>query len=174
MQKTAIQRDQVLQDGFVIPPASASARGYSLLELVVTVAVILITTAIALPLVQNASRSYQMRSAVVSVTGAIQSARYQAISRGYPFRLALTAAGSTYQIWNSTCGSAAPCWAKVGGVVPLSGSGVSAVLSADTSLDFSPSGAVVASTGALNFSLTYKGAVESITVSNYGNVTVSP
>lgn len=150
------------------------SRGYSLMEILVTVSIILVTTVIAIPLVQSASTAYQVRSAVNAVTSTIQATRYQAISNGYPFRIAMTKSSSTFQVWNSTCGYTSPCWAKVGSAVPLSGSSVAATLSQDTTLDFRGGGAVVASTGALNFTLTYKGVVETITVSAYGNISVSP
>jgi prepilin-type N-terminal cleavage/methylation domain-containing protein len=151
-----------------------SARGYALIELVVVVVILVITTAIALPLVQNASTAYQVRSAVNAVTGVIQTTRYQAISGGFPYRVAFDKTSSTYQIWKSTCGYASPCWTKVGGAVPLSGSSVAATINQNTSLDFYASGQVVASTGALSFTLTYKGTVETFTVSTYGNTSVSP
>ena len=154
--------------------AIIASRGFSLMELIVTVVILVITTAIAVPLIQNASTSYRIRGAVNSVTGAIQSTRYQAISNGYPFRIALNSAASTYQIWKNTCGPGNPCWAKVGGAVPLSGSSVNAVLNQDTTLDFHPGGAVLAATGTQNFSLTLNGLVENVTVSTYGNITVSP
>jgi len=149
-------------------------RGFSLIELLVTIAIIILILAIAVPQMQNASRSYQMRSIVVSVTGAIQSTRYQAISNGIPYRVALSQANTNYQVWSNPCGTAAPCWGKIGGTVPLSGSSLTPALSADTTLDFHPSGLVQASTGALTFNLTFRGLTETIAISNYGNITVTP
>lgn len=154
--------------------AGRSANGFSVMELLVVVVITLITTAIAVPLVQNASTSYKMRGAVNSVTGAIQTARYQAISNGYPYRIDMSSAASTYQIWKNPCGAASTCWAQVGGPVPLSGSSVNVILNQDTSLLFHAGGRVDVSTGALNFSLTYNGLVENITVSIYGSISVNP
>ena len=150
------------------------SRGFTLIELLVTIAIIIIILAIAVPQMQNASRAYQMRSAVASVTGALQAARYQAISNGFPYRVAMNKANTNYQVWSNPCGNTNPCWGKVGGVVPLSGSSITPTLSQDTSLDFHPSGQVQASTGTTTFTITYRGTTETIAISNYGNITVTP
>jgi Tfp pilus assembly protein FimT len=150
------------------------SRGFTLLELVGVVSIFLVTVAIALPLIQNASNSYQMRSAVNSVTGIIQSTRYQAISNGYYFQIAFNSSNSTYQISNNTCGTATPCWVTVGTAEPLSNSSVAATINTNTTLLFHPGGQINATTGSLAFTLTYKTQVENITVSPYGTITVSP
>lgn len=150
-------------------------RGYTLAELMVVVAIIIIAIAIAVPLVQNASRIYKMRSAVISVSGAIQRTRFQAISSGYPFRLVLTQATSTYQVQSNPCPpSNPPCWGNLGGTVPLSGSSVPATINQDTTLVFQPNGSVQATTGAPTLQLTYVGQQETITVTNYGSISLNP
>ena|SRR5579864_3263219 len=150
---------------------SARARGYTLMELMITVAIIIIGTSIAIPLVQNASKTLKLRSAVVSLSGAIQSARYQAISHGYQYQLVMSAAASTYQLQGNPTGAA---WANVGGAIPLSGSSVAAKINADTTLLFHPSGLVQATTGAQTFTLTFASSTETFTVTNYGKITVTP
>ena len=154
------------------------ARGFTAVELMVTVAIVIITVAMAIPLVQNATRTFKLRSAVASVTGAIQGARYQAISHGYQYQLILSSVTSTYQLQSNPCSPqpppAAPCWGNVGHAVPLSGSAAAATINADTTLVFHPSGLVQAATGAQTFTLTYSGTPEVFTVTNYGKVTVTP
>lgn len=151
-----------------------------MLELVGVVAIFLITVAIAVPLIQDASASYQMRSAVDAVTGVIQSTRYQAIADGYYFQIAFNSVNSTYQISSNTCGSASPCWTAVGGSVPISNSSVPVSISTNTTLLFHPNGKIDATTGSLTFSLvnvgnsSAHGQTENIAVSAYGTITVSP
>src|SRR5215467_8091414 len=128
-------------------PRIRPVRGFTVVELMVTVAIIIITVAMAIPLIQNATRTFRLRSAVAPVTGAIQGARYQAISHGYEYRLILNSAASTYQLQSNPClAPAAACWGNVGGAVPLSGSSVAATINADTTLDFHASGLVQATT----------------------------
>src|ERR1700746_2717292 len=88
------------------------ARGFTAVELMVTVAIIIITVAMAIPLIQNATRTFRLRSAVASLNGAIQQARYQAISHGYEYRLILSSVTSTYQMQSNPCippGPPPPC-----------------------------------------------------------------
>jgi len=48
------------------------------------------------------------------------------------------------------------------------------VLNQNTTLQFKPSGLVTATTGAMTMTLTYGPNTKTITVSNYGNVNVTP
>ncbi|MGZ4829364.1 MAG: GspH/FimT family protein [Candidatus Angelobacter sp.] len=132
----------------------------------------------AVPLVSNVMGTYRLRSAVSSVTGVIQTARYQAISSGYAYQLVLNKTASTFQVQNDPnrtgtftnyCVPAALSCA-----IPLSNSAIPVVLGADTTLQFRPSGIVTATAGSTTLTLTYGGKVETITVSSYGNVKVTP
>ena len=156
-------------------PGKRRVRGFTAVELMVTVAIVIITVAMAIPLIQNANKTLRLRSSVASLTGVMQQARYQAISHGFQYQLILNKAASTYQLQSNACINPAPaCWANVGGAVPLSGSSAAATISADTTLLFSPSGLVQATTGAQTFTLTYSGSAEVFTVTNYGKITVAP
>jgi hypothetical protein len=46
-------------------------------------------------------------------------------------------------------------------------------LSTNTTINFKPNGAVTTSIGTNTFTITYMGTTKTITVSNYGNVTVN-
>jgi len=158
----------------------SSVQGFTLLEAMFTVLVLIFMTAMAVPLVNNVMGAYRLQSAVSSVTGAIQSARYQAISSGYAYQLVLSKANGTFQVQNDPSWPTATTFANVctGGAtscpVPLSGSSVPVVLGADTTLQFRPSGMVSATTGSTTLTLTHGGKTETITVSSYGNVKVTP
>lgn len=171
-----------------------AASGYSIMELIVVVVITLITTAIAVPLVQNATTTYQMRSAVNAVTGVIQATRFQAISNGYPYRIVFDITKSQYTVLNSPCGYSAPCWAAAKTpagnpipAIPFSNSSVQATMSlpgqtspTSNTLDFKAGGLVVtpavgaAGSSTPTFSLNLKGLTETITVSTYGSITVTP
>lgn len=159
-------------------PRNRLAQGFTLIELVLVLAIGIITTVIAIPLVSNIMFAYRLRSAVSSVTGFIQSARYQAISSGYAYQVVFNKAASTIQIqsdpnrigtYTNLCLPAAPSCP-----IPLSGSGIPVALGADTTLQFRPSGIVTATAGSTTLTLTYRGKTETITVSSYGNVKVTP
>jgi prepilin-type N-terminal cleavage/methylation domain-containing protein len=159
------------------------SRGFTLLELLLVIAVGMILAAIAVPVISNTMRVYAMRSAITSLTGTISSSRYQAIFHGCKSQVVITAATYSYQLQSEapafggqTCAAA---FTNVGGVTPLMGRGVA--LGADITLTFSPGGSVISNPVAnpIVLNLTYPGFLttvpaEKITVSNYGNITVTP
>ncbi len=147
-------------------------RGVSLLELVFVILITILMAAMAVPLVDNALGLYRLRSAVSSVTGAIQTTRYQAISDGIPYQVVFNAAANTFQVQNDP--NFTGVFANVGNAVPLASSSIPVVLGTSTTLRFRPSGIVTASVGSTTLTLTYGGKTETITVSSYGNVKVTP
>jgi prepilin-type N-terminal cleavage/methylation domain-containing protein len=153
-------------------------QGFSLIEMILVVSIALLMAVMAIPLLNNIMNAYRLRSAVSSVTGFIQSARYQALSSGYGYQVVFDKAASTIQIqsdpnrvntYTNLCVPAAPSCP-----IPLSGSGIPVVLGADTTLQFRPSGIVTATAGSTTLTVTYGGKTETITVSSYGNVKVTP
>lgn len=154
-------------------------RGFSMIELMITVVIIVVCSVIALPIINSVMGAYRLRSAVSSVTGLIQTARYQAISSGYAYQVVLSKTASTFQVQSN------PTWptgtfsnycvpAAASCPVPLSNSGIQVILGADTTLQFRPSGMVTAIVGSTNLTLTYGSKTENIAVSTYGNIKVTP
>jgi len=143
-------------------------KGFSTLELVMGILVGSILTAMAIPQVRSGLYSYRLKGAAASSVWAVQSTRYQSLMEGYPYQVVFSQANQTYQVQNLPPGSVS--YANVGTAVPLSGNPVT--LNQDTTLQFKPNGAVTATVGALSFVITYQGKTATLTVSNYGNVSV--
>ena len=148
-----------------------SSRGFSLIEALVIVAIGTILTVIAIPSISSGLRNYRLEGAISSVTWAVHSTRYQALMEGYPFQVVFSSAANTYQIQSSPTGVAGP-YSNVGSATPFSAFPVT--LSADTTLNFRPNGFVQATTGTLVFNVAYQGVCQKISVTNYGNVSISP
>jgi len=142
--------------------------GYSLIELLLVVAISMIMGAMAIPATRSAIASYDLSAAVDSATGAIQSTRYQAIMQGYPYQVAINATNNTFQVLNEVPPAAS--FTAVGNTVPLSG--VPITVSASTTLQFKPNGSVSATVGAMSFTISYNGTTKTVTVSNYGSINV--
>ncbi len=158
-----------------------ASRGFTLVELMLVVAVGLILAGMAVPVIQNTMHVYALRSAITSLTGAISSSRYQAIFHGCKSQVVFTAASYSYQVQSEAPAygglACAAAFTNVGNAVPLQGHGPT--LGANITLTFSPGGAVTSTPAAspITLVLTYPGTAlpaETITVSNYGNVTVAP
>lgn len=158
----------------------AFARGFTLLELVLVLAVAGVLSAIAIPGIATSLRYLALRSAVASMTGAIQSTRYQAIFHGCQYQLVFSSATYSYTVASespavggTTCLAA---FGAAGPAVPLEGTGVG--LNAPVTLVLHPSGLVQATVGNLNtIVLTQKSipeAPKTIQVSNYGRISVTP
>jgi Tfp pilus assembly protein FimT len=134
-------------------------------------------TAFAVPIVSSVLSYYRLRSAVSSATWAVQSVRFQALQQGYPFQVAFSGGtgglNPSYQISSEPIG--ATSFSNVGSSVPLSGAPV--VLGSNITFQFKGNGVVSTSpvsTAPYTFTITYSGTTETITVSNYGNVDVTP
>ncbi len=155
-------------------PSRRSIRGFSMIEAVVTVAIVMILAAAVIPMVQVTFRIYQLRSAVASVRGVIQSTRYRAISDGYPYQITFDSTKGTYQVANNPGFQSvpAPAYTNIGTAQPLAGSSVVVTMSSDQTMQFSPSGKVTFVTGTGSFTLSLLGNTKTFTVSQYGNVNV--
>jgi prepilin-type N-terminal cleavage/methylation domain-containing protein len=160
----------------------AHSSGFSLLEMVIVVAISLILAGVAIPVIQSAVRYFAIRSAVSSFTSIVQSTRYQAIFHGCQYQLAFTAATNTYLVSSKApAAGGVACtgaFAVVGtGIpVPIAGARNGVTLNADVTLVFAPSGTVQATTGTLGgIVLNENGtAPEAIQVSTYGKILVTP
>jgi prepilin-type N-terminal cleavage/methylation domain-containing protein len=159
----------MLREGTLTQSSTKRVRGFSLIELMVTVAIAMVLATMAAPLVTSAVRTFRFRSSVNTVAGVIQSTRYRSIYQGYPFRITFNKANGTYQISSKPTGAAS--YANVGNAIPF-GDGTTQI-SADTVLQFNPSGAVTVVTGSSNFTMS-RGSYDSksLTVSTYGNVKI--
>ena len=155
-------------------PPFHSARGMTVLELLIVVSIGIVMTAMAVPAVRSATRYFQLRAAVASVSGTIQTTRYQALKVGYPYRLVLDNAAGTMQVQNDPSDTGA--WANVDTTVPISGSGNPVSLNAAVTLTFRPGGMVTSPSADANgntaMTVTFQSKSGTITVSRYGNVNI--
>ena len=154
-----------------------STAGFSLIEILVALAIVSVIAVIAIPLTTNAVRSTRLSAAVSSATGAIQSTRYLAIMKGYPYQITFTPSNVSYQVLNEV--PPAATFANVGTTIPICGPGAAAI-SRTITLQFAANGTVSevttppAGVSAMVFSITNSyGGSKTITVSSVGNVTVT-
>ncbi len=73
-------------------------RGFSLVELVVAVTVILILTAIAIPNINQTMESYRLETSASAIVGKLMDARINAIKRNRPAWLAINLAAGSSQV----------------------------------------------------------------------------
>jgi prepilin-type N-terminal cleavage/methylation domain-containing protein len=150
-----------------------ATSGFSLIEILVAVAIASVLAAFAIPMTINVVKGVRLTAAVSSATGAIQSTRYLAIMHGYSYEITFTPASNSYQVLNQV--PPATTFSNVGTVVPISGPGA-VTISRTITLQFSANGTVteIPTTGNMTFSITNAiGGSNTITVSSVGNVSVT-
>src|SRR5882762_932572 len=152
-----------------------AARGFTIVELLVTMAVGMILAAFAVPHLQSAMNFFRLRSAASSVTGAIQSTRFQAIFHGCPYALAFNNAAMTYQVsaQQPGAGGCAAGFTNVGAAIPITNA-ASVTLNQNVTFQFRPGGLTQTTVGVPTLILDAHGTKETIAVSTYGNITVTP
>src|SRR5258708_40322511 len=74
------------------------SQGFSLLEMVIVVAITLITAVVTIPMATSTIRFYRLQSGVTSMTGLVRATRFRAMSSGYPYQIVFTQSSGTYQI----------------------------------------------------------------------------
>jgi prepilin-type N-terminal cleavage/methylation domain-containing protein len=151
------------------PRATGRTRGFTMIEIIMAMLVGLVLTAIAIPQIQYSLYNYRLNSAVAMSKWAIQSTRFQALEAGYPYQVEFFAASNNYQIQNEPTGTSS--FQSVGTTIPLSSWPMT--VNQNTTIQFLPNGYVTITVGSNPMTITYQNTTASITVSNYGNVSVS-
>jgi Tfp pilus assembly protein FimT len=159
---------------------SSDLAGFSMLEVLIMVAFVLILTVISIPTARAVIASYQLDAAVDSASGAIQATRYQAIMHGYLYQVDLNSTTNQIQISNEV--PPATTFSSVGTALPMSASpvamGVGTASPGSTGhliLQFKPNGSVSSTSGQampVSFTIAYNGTTKTLTVSNYGSVSI--
>jgi Tfp pilus assembly protein FimT len=139
-----------------------------MIEMLFVILLALVMGAMAIPATLSAMARMDLNAAVDSVEGAIQSARYQAIMHGYPYQVAFNSTTNTFQVLSEV--PPATTFSNVNSAVPISGDPIT--LSASPTYQFKANGSVAAVAGTMSFSVSYKGASKTLTVSNYGSIKV--
>jgi len=148
--------------------AAQMSDGYSLLEILITLAVVMTLVAMAIPTTLGALRNYRLTAAVASATGAIAATRYQAIMRAYPYNITFNSTDETYQVGSEPPGASS--FTAVASAVPISGVG-DVTINQTTTLQFNANGTVSATTGSMSFTISNTVLTKTISVTGVGDVT---
>jgi len=157
------------------------SAGFSLLEMVMVIALIMIMGAIAIPTLRSSRRTYHLGQSSTTIAGAVQAARYQAIMTGCPQTITIPQtnaafSNTTYQLVKQKPNTANPpvCAADTTDTIPWSTSN-DVSLTAAVTMQFNPNGLMQVTAGTLPMVLSNTYTTNTITVSGAGNVkTTSP
>jgi len=104
-----------------------SARGFSLVELLVSVVILVILAAIAVPTLLRAYRSYQLSDAASKLSGIMKSTRFSAIRKNTAVSCQILQNGPSWTVWADLDGDGNPTPGEpqilVTGMVQMLGAG---------------------------------------------------
>lgn len=83
-------------------PRRATAAGFSMVELVVSICIMLVLTALAIPSLMRSMRAYQLNSAAASVSDMLKFTRFEAVRRNTQINLQFTQNGLTWIVWTDS------------------------------------------------------------------------
>src|SRR5256885_5168379 len=75
------------------------ARGFSLVELLVSVVILVVLAAIAVPTLLRAYRSYQLSDAASKLSGMMKTTRFSAIRKNTPINCQIQQNGTSWTVW---------------------------------------------------------------------------
>ena len=148
------------------------SKGFSLLEMLITVTIVSTLATIGTPQLMNAMKGYRLASAVAAATRAIQSTHYLAIMHGYPYQLTFDASSGTYQVASEPPGATGFVPVPPGTPTPIAGSH-DETINQTTVMQFNSNGTMTSGlAGNAVFTITNGVTTEQITVSGVGYVSV--
>jgi len=103
------------------------ARGFSLVELLVSVVILIILAAIAIPTLMRAYRSYQLSDAASKLSGMMKTTRFSAIRKNTPINCQIQQNGTSWTVWTDLDSDGNPTPGEpqilISGTVQLLGAG---------------------------------------------------
>src|SRR6476646_4772933 len=93
-----------LSANFVSPRRSAR-NGFSLVELVLSLAVLLVITTLAIPVVVRSLQTYQLNSSASQLAGMLKFAKFDAIRQNTPVSCQIAQQGANWLVWADSNGN---------------------------------------------------------------------
>ena len=96
-----------LRANFAFPSRSRKS-GFSLVELLLSLAVLLVLTTIAVPIVVRSLQVYQLNASAAQLAGLLKFTRFEAIRQNTPVSMQVQQQGSNWLIWADSNGDGTP------------------------------------------------------------------
>jgi|SRR6266481_763285 len=104
-------------------PRRNPRNGFSLVELVLSLAVLLVITTLAIPVVVRSLQTYQLNATASQLAGMLKFAKFDAIRQNTPvsFQIKQSASGTSWIAWVDSNGDNQPDGAEPQMVIPMAG-----------------------------------------------------
>jgi prepilin-type N-terminal cleavage/methylation domain-containing protein len=91
-----------------VSPRRNSRNGFSLVELVLSLAVLLVITTMAIPVVVRSLQTYQLNSTASQLAGMLKFAKFDAIRQNTPVNVQVAQASGNWLVWVDSNGDGIP------------------------------------------------------------------
>ena len=89
----------------LVSPRRSSRNGFSLVELVLSLAVLLVITTLAIPVVVRSLSVYQLNSTASQLAGMLKFAKFDAIRQNTPVSCQIKLSGANWLVWVDSNGN---------------------------------------------------------------------
>lgn len=106
-----------------VSPRRSLRGGFSLVELLLSLAVLLVMTTLAVPVIVRSLQTYQLNASASQLSGMLKFTKFEAIRRNTPVSCQIVQQGSNWLVWVDSNGNTVPDGAEpqmiVGGTFTL-------------------------------------------------------
>jgi type IV fimbrial biogenesis protein FimT len=114
-------RSKMIQNAKFLSPHRSPRNGFSLVELVLSLAVLLVITTLAIPVVVRSLQTYQLNSTASQLAGMLKFAKFDAIRQNTHVNFQILQNGTNWIVWVDSNGDGAPNGAEPQMVIPIAG-----------------------------------------------------
>jgi type IV fimbrial biogenesis protein FimT len=114
-------RSKMILNANFVSPRRSPRNGFSLVELVLSLAVLLIITSVAIPVVVRSLQTYQLNSTASQLAGMIKFTKFDAIRQNTHVSFQIVQNGTNWTVWADSNGDGVPDGAEPQMVIPTTG-----------------------------------------------------
>ena len=114
-------RSKMILNANLVSPRRSPRNGFSLVELVLSLAVLLIITTLAIPVVVRSLQTYQLNSTASQLAGMLKFTKFDAIRQNTGVNFQVQQNGTNWIVWVDSNGDNLPDGAEPQMVIPIAG-----------------------------------------------------
>jgi prepilin-type N-terminal cleavage/methylation domain-containing protein len=114
-------RPKMIQNANFVSPRRSPRNGFSLVELALSLAVLLVITTLAIPVVVRSLQTYQLNSTASQLAGMLKFTKFDAIRQNTHVSFQIAQSGTNWIVWADSNGDNIPDGAEPQMVIPMAG-----------------------------------------------------
>jgi prepilin-type N-terminal cleavage/methylation domain-containing protein len=114
-------RPKMIRNANFVSPRRSPRNGFSLVELVLSLAVLLVITTLAIPVVVRSLQTYQLNSTASQLAGMLKFTKFDAIRQNTHVSFQILQNGTNWIVWADSNGDNLPDGAEPQMVIPMTG-----------------------------------------------------